>query len=214
VLDSALFRPRRWPVPCFRCTYCYIAANASNCVYCRKCSIMYILALCKRVLQKDKNKMSKFVDWSEWVLQKNNEAQEEEMKNSDSVQVDSSLNKSSSGHPDTEKFLAGLSSRSDMRHGPGHGEHFIVTPHEAGFDNAQPDDVAVYSDHGDSHDPSHLGSKDFSAFNLHMGDQKAAIARHMAQKGYHSVEDNDGSGGGLHYGATLYRKMPSNPQSL
>ncbi len=159
--------------------------------------------------------MSKFVDWSEWVLQKNNEAKEEQVRKSDSTQIDTTLEKSSTvDHPDTHKFLAGLSSHSDMRHGPGHGEHFIVTPDEAGFESAQPDDVAVYSDHGDSHDPSHLGSKDFSAFAQHMGDQKAAIDRHMAQKGYHSVEDNDGSGGGLHYGATLYRKMPSNPQSL
>jgi hypothetical protein len=109
---------------------------------------------------------------------------------------------------DTNKFLSGLTIHSARLHGPGHGEHSLITPEEGGF-VGQPGDVAIYSDHGDCEtEPNHLANIDFNAFQDHMDQQAAEIDHHMSQKGYSRVEENDGSGNGMYYVAMLYRKVP------
>lgn len=118
------------------------------------------------------------------------------------------LNKSahSTPHHDTEVLLNTLNHATTAQYGPEHASHEIVDPAETGL-NHQPGDVAIYSDHGDSHDPSHLGYKNRAAFEKLMDDHAKAIDSHMANKGYQRVDENDGSGNGLHYGAKLYRKI-------
>lgn len=153
--------------------------------------------------------MTKNIDWSEWILEKNAAAKDDELRKSEYVALEKAQQPPSDPHADTRALLQHLGDLSTQLHGPEHGNHEIITPEQGGF-VGQPGDVAIYSDHGDSEtNPNHLANRDFDAFQEHMDNQSAAIDHHMSQKGYSIVEENDGSGNGMYYGATLYRKKPS-----
>lgn len=113
-------------------------------------------------------------------------------------------------HAHIRDFLGNLSS--------GHSYHSLITPEEGGFSVLRPGDIATYSDHGDSHDPSHMGysprdaydPKKWEQFEDHMNQHDEAIRKYMEDNGYELINENDGSGGGLHYGARLWgvKKKP------
>jgi hypothetical protein len=98
-------------------------------------------------------------------------------------------------------FLEQLSSDS----GPGH--HQLSDAEESGIGDAQPDDIFIYSDFGDAHDPDHIGSKCFDVFQKYMKAHDNAITQYMDHLGYYFLSDNDGSGNGLYYWASQWRKQ-------
>lgn len=90
------------------------------------------------------------------------------------------------------------------------GSFNIMTHTEAldcGLDDLEPTDIVIYydycSDELSDDDTNKLSEWLYDDYNGGWG----AIHAYLASQGYGPVNDNDGSGGGLYYGAANFRKV-------
>jgi hypothetical protein len=78
---------------------------------------------------------------------------------------------------------------------------------DTGIDDVQPTDIMVYYDYCaddlSSTDENKLSEWLYSTPNGGLD----AIGKYLASQGYEVVGENDGSGGGLYYGAINFRKI-------
>jgi hypothetical protein len=88
----------------------------------------------------------------------------------------------------------------------GNSSVFVNSGQEFGFEvEVLPDDVTIYNDFCDDdlRGDDDAVNKFRTWYTETLYDQ---LVEYMAKLGYTFIDENDGSGGGLHYGAMLFRK--------
>jgi hypothetical protein len=89
---------------------------------------------------------------------------------------------------------------------PEHGSIEALDPlnQDYGFDvQVKPDDIVIFCDFNDDAIDAEDGRNELAEWYYDVVHQN--IDKQMRILGYQAIADNDGSGGGLYYGATLFR---------
>jgi hypothetical protein len=143
-------------------------------------------------------------NWDQWILEKNKAAEMESLSKSDKVKMGREL--AEHPHQDTMNHLDALNEFTNAKYGPRHSSHFLMDDPKSAGAHAQPNDLAIYWDHGDSYHPDHAFKKNPQEFGKYMKLHQDLMDEHMAGKGYEKINHNDHSHDGVFYGVNLYRK--------
>jgi hypothetical protein len=110
-------------------------------------------------------------------------------------------------HAHVEKFLNSLNDEAKKKYGDGTAQHFIVGPDQGGIgvsDHSK--EIEIHHDFGDTSEPDHFGHDNWDEFDGHMQDHLDRTHTFMDSLGYEPYDEVDGSGSGLNYSSTAYRK--------